>query len=216
MAWTLVGIGYVTAFMAPTEWLPSNTPALRRFQTPEVRAGIEIAQTFVMPADGFHAIEFRAAPAGPDASGDVRVTLVDATGHEYRPVHVFDVPAAELTRASSYRLEFPPMHGSRNTPFRLEFTSSSSRAGDGVTLLATRGRGYGGGTLEINGVPRWADLAFRTYAPVPARWRLLLSNGNGWLVLAGLGVTWALLGFVFRGIARLAQEQDQDLTKPGG
>jgi hypothetical protein len=196
-----VGLVYVVVLATPVVRLPSDRLGARRFQTPEITSGLRISQTFEMPAAGLHAVEFLAVAVG-SASGDVRLEVHDLTGHGDVVVRSASVPAADLVRMHSYRFEFPPIASPSNTPYSLDLVSSDTHQAQGVALWATKGVRYAGGAMLINGVPRWADLAFKTYAPAPSRWRMLMSMpaSRKYLAIGGFAANWIMLAVVFRAL----------------
>ena len=206
IAWMMIGVVHLVAFSLPAVQLPGDAAGWRHFQTPEIAPDAAIGQTFEMTADGLSAIEFSAVAVAPRVSGDVRIELHDLTGHGDRVVHTAVVPASDLVRARSYRFEFPPVPESGQTLYGLRL---AAQGGTGVALVATRGERYLPGAMSINDMPRWADLAFRTYAPAPSRWEMLVAMGassrlaRGWVIVGLLAVTWVLVGGVLRVILRL-------------
>ena len=203
-------VAYALVLSTPSVRLPKDDLGLRRFETPDIASDVRLAQTFTMTADGLQAIEvFPAAPHG-NVSGYVRLELHDITLDQgARVLHAAEVQAAHLVKTPSYRFEFPPILESKDRVYRLELVSSAAMPAEGVAFWATKGERYDGGELLINGAPRWADLAFRTHAPAPSIWRLLMTLRQtnpvrGHLVLVAFAVVWLLSGLVLRAIAGLA------------
>jgi hypothetical protein len=122
-------------------------------------------------------------------------------------VHAADVKAADLIRASTFRFEFQPIIDSKNTPYRFDLTSSAENEAEGVALWATRGDRYGDGAMHVNDVPRWADLAFETFAPTPSRWRMLsvLPSPRGNVAVTAFAIGWLVLGVMFRILSRFPE-----------
>lgn len=114
------------------------------------------------------------------------------------------VSVSEFTSAPSYRFEFDPIEDSRDAVYCLDVLSSDSSPATGIALLATKG-GRAQGTMLINGRERWADLAFRTFAPAGrSAWRRLTDTAGvggrfrGAVVLGFLDAYWIVLGLVLR------------------
>lgn len=214
LTWVIVGVVYLVALALPTAWLPSDDLGLRRFRTPEITTGMPLAQTFEMTADGLQAIEFYATPTRERVSGDIRLELWDVTGGPDRLVRSAEVEAADLVSAFSYRFEFPPVLDSNNRIYRLDLITSGASPAQGVALLATKGERYAGGTLLVNGMIRWADLAFETYAPAPSGLALLLATGRsvpsrGHFVLAAFAANWIALGVLLHAFSRMSDDTRQ-------
>ena len=207
IAWLMVGAVLVVALNVPNAWLPSDDLGFRRFHTPEITPSQVLSQTFLMTADGFHAIEVVARPTGP-VSGAVRFEL-----REDDLVYRADVPAADLVDSPSYRLEFPPIPDSEGQEYRLDVSGSEANPPTGVALLATKGERYPGGTMLVDDRERWADLAFRTFSPESrSGWVRLMSRpagsfglSRGQFILGGLVVYWLLFGAVLRMMCHMPQ-----------
>lgn len=206
LAWFTLGAVGVMALAMPSVRLPSDDLGLRRFQTPELASGIRLSQTFQMTADGFHAIELSAAAVGTPVIGTIRLELHDLTGHGDALLGAADVSASDLVRAPSYRFEFLPIPTSKNTPYRVDVVSSDTQNAEGVALWATKGERYAGGAMLINDIPRWADLAFKTYAPAPSRWRALMNmpSPRRQIVVTAIGANWILLGLIVGALSRMS------------
>jgi hypothetical protein len=196
---------------APSISLPEDDLGIRRFQTPPLGEDVRLSQTFTMTGDGLHAIELSAAPSGEAVSGGVRFELYDRTleAEDARvPVRSAEVTAADLVKTSSYQFEFAPILDSKDRVYRLDLVSSSEQPARGVAFWATKGERYRHGALMVNNQARWADLAFRTEAPAPSRWRLLMTLRRtnpirAYAVMAGLVATWVGLGIALRAIPNI-------------
>lgn len=176
--------------------LPGNSLGVRRFLTPALGADLTLAQTFKMTADGLRAIELHVTPAEGHPSGDVRLVLSDVTGSSV-VARESTVSAASLVRGGSYRFEFSPIVGSKDRLYRFELDATDMNSA--VKLWATRGDPYEDGALLANGRPRWADLAFQTFAPTRSLWRVAWSEApRGRIALGALAGAWILLGLLFR------------------
>jgi hypothetical protein len=199
----IIGVAIVAALAVPPARLPSDESGLRRFPI-EIDASVTVSQTFIITTADFYAIELGAASTGEPVSGDLRFEIYDVTdgGRLLRRV---DAPATDVVREQTYRFEFPPIPGeSSDQIYRLDVRASPSRPAQHVALWATKGEGYGGGALLINGRERWADLTFATFAPAGRSiWRRLgdasvEQPGLAPLVIGALAVYWVALGIVLR------------------
>jgi len=211
-AWVVVGIVFVGALTVAGGSLPSDDLGLRRFQTPEIATTATPSQTFTMTADGFHAIELFPTSTDGAVSGDVRLELHD--GPASRLMRRADVRAADLVETPTYRFEFAPLQDSEGKRYRLDVLASEVNPPTGVALLATKGARYAGGTMLLNGRERWADLAFRTFAPAEqSGWSrlMVMSAGKsglsrGHVILAALIAYWMAIGVVLRTLWRLPHD----------
>lgn len=207
--WCTVPIVYVLLLTAQSVALPGDNLGLRRFQTPQLAPGVRVGQTFTMTADGLYAIEVFPTLAGARPSGYVRFEVYDVTDSS-RPVPMrsASLMAEDLIRTPFYRFEFVPIAHSKNRVYRLDVLAWSAA---GVAFLATRGERYEGGTLHMNNQGRWADMAFRTYAPFPpsvGRLLMTLRETNpvrGHIVIAAFATLWLLLGFVVARMSRISE-----------
>lgn len=203
---------YAVLLAAPSVTLPGDDLGLRRFQTPQLAPDVLLGQTFNMTGDGLYAVEVFPTPVGERVSGYVLFVLYDITD-ESRLIRVrsADVRAEDLIKASSYRFEFPPVLDSEDRSYRLDLVPSAITPAEGVAFWATKGERYAGGSLRINNQDRWADMAFRAYAPAPSIWRLLMTLREtnpvrGHIVIAVFVAVWLLLGLMLRGIAGMSDE----------
>lgn len=160
-----------------------------------------------MTADGFHAIEFATASAGGAVSGNLRLELEEEGSGVVRSA---EVSAADVISAPSYRFEFRPIPDSKDSVYRLDVLSSERSVSKGVAVWATKGERYAHGTMLINDRERWADLAFKTFAPAGrSSWRRLMDMpdaesgpfSQAQVVIAGLAAYWAALGVVLHGLS---------------
>jgi hypothetical protein len=202
----LVGVALAVTVTMPPVRLPSDELGLRRFVVP-IDEETEVSQTFAMTADGLHAVEFEPVPAGDAVSGRIKFELQEEGSGVVR---TGDFAAAGLMTASTYRLEFAPIDDSKDSVYRLALLSSDVEPARGVAVWATKGGRYADGALEINGRERWADLAFKTFAP-PGRsiWGRLMDMQspppgipNKAAILAALAAYWLASGFVLRAFSR--------------
>jgi hypothetical protein len=141
--------------------LTGDRLGIRRFVTPEIASEWRIGELFRMNTGGLHAITIRPAVVGSPA-GRVRLELRSVTPHAARVFRSAEVSAAEFAASDTYRFEFAPIPDSRDVIYRLDILSSPDAPSRGVALRATRGERLTNGVLLINGVERWADLAFET------------------------------------------------------
>ena len=213
IAWCTVPVVYALLLTAPSVTLPGDDLGLRRFQTPLLAPDLWLGQTFTMTTDGLYAIEVFATRIGARVSGDVRFELYDVTqdGELPPPRRLAVVGAADLVKGPSYRFEFPPILDSQDRSYLLNIVSSAMTPAEGLAFWATKGERYTGGSLRINDQDRWADMAFRAYAPAPAIWRLLVTLRatnpvRGDIAIAAFVAIWLLMGLVLRGMAAISDE----------
>ena len=208
-AWIITGVVFVAALTIPSVSLPADELGLRRFSV-DVTPSTTISQTFLMPANGLEAVEITAETTGPVVTGDVRLDLYDVTdGVNF--VHGAEVRAADLVKAPVYRFTFPPIDDSEGQRYRIEVRASEPPP-TGVSVRATKGARYSGGTMLINDRERWADLAFATFAPAGrSSWNRLTSVEDGtitplraYVAIGALAAYWAALGLVLRFFSALA------------
>jgi hypothetical protein len=195
--WGAAMIGVVTLMMPPP--LAGDSLGLRRFLTPSVDARWRIGQTFRMNADGLEGIAFGAQAVG-DVGGNVILRLHDRDGKIVREAQV---TAAALVQDETYEYRFAPIEDSNGRWLRLEMVSSADDPARGVALWATKGqRLEPGAGLLINGVPRWASLAFDTRAPRPSPLATLAGSRDAsrpprWLALVGVAALWLAVRQMF-------------------
>jgi hypothetical protein len=202
--WLALGIVGIVALAMPRAWLPGDDPGLRRFVPPEVTGDATMSQTFVMTADGFHAVEVVPIATGR-VSGSLRFDLSDITDG-VRPIHSVSVPAATLVDRGAYRMDFSAIEDSGGQTYRLDISADGNAPARGVAFVATKGVRYRGGTLWFNDRERWADLAFRTFAPDARSSGTLLTAGSagvtGFIVLGLLIAYWLLFGLALQALFR--------------
>jgi hypothetical protein len=210
-AWVIIGVAIVAALAVPTARLPSDESGLRRFPI-EIDASVTVSQTFIITTDAFHAIELHAASTGEPVSGELRFEIYDVTDGG-RLLRRADVPATDVIKEQAYRFEFPPIPGeSSDQIYRLDVLASPSRPAQRVALWATKGEGYVGGSLFINGRERWADLTFATFAPAGRSiWGRLADASVGrpglaQLLIGALAAYWVALGIVLRAWLRSSSQ----------
>jgi hypothetical protein len=212
-AWLIVGALSLAMLAMSIVRLPSDEVGLlRRFPSPEIAPDIRISQTFEMTTDGLRDVEFSAVAIG-QVSGDIRMELHDITGHDDRLMRSADVGAADVVGVESYRFEFSPVLDSRNRIYQLDLTASGTNPADGVAVWATKGERYTGGTMLVNGVPRWADMAFKAHAPAPSGLQLLTAGAvdssvsRGHVVLAAFAAVWIAFGLFLRAFSRIPDDK---------
>ncbi len=208
LGWWLLPPIFALLLTVPSVDLPGDELGIRRFQTPPLGTSLRLGQTFTMTADGLHAIEvLPVVPAGR-VTGDVRFELYEVRDARLIPARIAEVLAEEVLRGPSYRFEFAPIQDSKDRSYRFDLIPSPA---EGVAFRATRGERYAGGRMHANGRERWADLAFRTYAPAPSIWGRVMALGRtnpvrAYTAAAALIVTWLLLGFVLRRLPTIPPE----------
>lgn len=215
--WWLLPVILALLLSAPSVVLPGDGLGIRRFQTPPIGPSLRISQTFSMTGDGLHAIEVLPVAPAERAAGDVRFELYEVRNDQLIPVRIAQVLADEVLDDPSYRFEFVPIPDSRDRVYRLDLVAAPAQ----VAFWATRGDRYEGGSLHANGRERWADLAFRTYAPAPPIWNRFLALGRTNPVRAyaagtALVLAWLLLGVVLRTLPTLTREPATLLSGLGG
>jgi hypothetical protein len=208
IAWTAVGVVSLLLLATPSVTLPAADLGIRRFLTPDVRPGTRLSQTFTMTTSGLSAVEFSAAPAGERVAGRLRLTLVDVTRdpNANAVLRSAEVAAVDLVRAPRYRFEFVPVADSKQRLYRLDVASADTQPASGVALRATKGERYPAGSLFVNGIWRWADLAFKADAPAPSIGRMVVDwrPADRWrrtVAIAGLLAGWLALGAVFQALS---------------
>ena len=89
--------------------------------------------------------------------------LRDVTdGGEWGIVKRVSTPLAALAQSESFTMRFAPQP-SLHRDYALEVSVEGGSDGQGIGLLASRGEGYRGATLHIDGGrARWGDLIFET------------------------------------------------------
>lgn len=215
LAWLIVGAVSLTMLAMPIVRLPSDDVGLlRRFSSPEIAPDIRLSQTFEMSADGLRAVEFSPVGVG-QVSGEIRMELHDITGRDDRLMRTTDVSAADVVGVESYRFEFSPVLDSKNRIYQLDLTAPDARPAEGVAVWATKGERYAGGSMLVNGVPRWADMAFKAHAPAPSGLQLLTAGAagsglsRGHVVLAALAASWIALGVFLRAFTRMSDDSGE-------
>ena len=209
--WILPVIGALL-LATPTVTLPGDDLGIRGFVTPSLGPNVTLGQTFVMTAEGLRAIEVFPIAVDGEPSGEVRFDIYElySVGDDYRETFTRSaaVSARDLLRAPSYRFSFSPIASSMDRRYRLDVRGP---AAEGIAFWATKGTRYEGGTMEINGLARWADIAFHADAPIPSVWALLMRlrethPARAYAVMAAFPVIWLLVGYVIRRFEALADE----------
>ena len=171
--------------------LPSRPLLFNRFQTPEISGTRRIEQRFFINKPDLHTVVIRPAAVGP-VTGKVRVELRDV--RDGGVVRSQTVAAADLVRSDRYRVEFAPIRESRGHLYRLEFSSDADTPSRGVALWATRTPPYRDGFLSLNGLDRFANLAYEI--PMPPRRTMVL------IALVPLALAWLAFGCVLKNVPR--------------
>lgn len=200
LAWACLPVAFAIVLASPSVTLPGDAVGVRRFRTPPLGPDLRLGQTFTMTGNGLRAIELFPVAVGERISGDVRFELYELRDGRTIPLHVAEVLARDVLRAPSYRFEFAPIPDSRDHTYRLDLVAAPA---EGIAFWATRGDRYEGGAMHANGRARWADLAFRVYAPAPTIWGRLMELRTthpmrAYVALAALAAVWLLVGLVLR------------------
>jgi hypothetical protein len=103
------------------------------------------------------------------------------------------------------------MPASSDRQFELAIAPSPGASAHGVAFWATKGERLDDAVLLINGVERWADLAFRTRtSSASLLTRLMQPSGSQglrpWMASAGALVAWLLIGVALRAVATLPHD----------
>jgi hypothetical protein len=170
---------------------------IRRFVTPEIGPDWRVAELFRMNTGGLRAITIRPAVVG-NLEGRVRLELRPVTPYAARVFRSVELPAAEFARANTYQFEFAAIPDSRDVIYQLDILSSPEAPSRGVALRATKGERLANGVLLINGVERWADLAFETDATQGR-----IATVKALASVAMLGIAWIAFALLLREIIRL-------------
>ena len=195
VTWCLVAVFYGLMLSAPSVALPGDDLGIRRFRTPPLGPDLRLGQTFLMTGNDLHFIEVFPA-VGERVTGDVRLELYEVRNNLLVPVRMLEVLAEDVMRGSSYRFELAPVPNSKDRTYRFDLVAAPA---EGVAFWATKGERYTGGSMHANGRERWADMAFRVYAPAPSIWSRLMTVRQtnpvrAYAVLAALAAVWLLLG----------------------
>ncbi len=166
----LVLLGYEAyAAFFKRSGVPANRRASARYQVGEIAGETRVSQTLTLWAAGFERVVLFPAPFSDVARGEVVFELkelvqLNAMQSTERPIFRLVRPAEEVLQASAFALDLPPIEGSRGRRYRIEVRMPTARAGEGITLLATKEEGYPPGALFVNGREQWGDLVFETSA----------------------------------------------------
>ena len=136
---------------------------IRRYVLGEIYDAHRVEQRFLVKANGFSSITIHPRPASTSPTGTVVLELRDVTdGPEGGAVKRISTPLVALTQAESLTMRFPPQP-SLDRDYVLKVSVEGSSDGQGIGLLASRGEGYRGTILQIDGgQARWGDLIFET------------------------------------------------------
>ena len=136
---------------------------IRRYVLGEIYDAHQVEQRFLVRANGLSSITIRPRPASPSPTGAVVIELRDVTdGRELGVVKQVSTPLAALAQSKSFTMRFPPQL-SLDRDYALKVSVEGASDGQGIGLLASRGEGYRGATLHIDGGrARWGDLIFET------------------------------------------------------
>jgi hypothetical protein len=193
IARAVIAASMLVALTMPSVRLAGDRLGIRRFRTPPITSTVHLSQTFQMSADGLEAVEIRPTQSGPSVSGIIVLSMTEIGAGGERQIASARVQAADLVRQRRYRFAFERVPRSRSRVYRLDLASSDASPADGVGVWATRGERYDRGAMLINGVERWADIAFEAKAPAPPVWRALFAAGplgvRGVIVMSALATT---------------------------
>ncbi len=136
---------------------------IRRYVLGEIYDAHWAEERFLVRANGLSSITIRPRPASPSPTGTVVLELRDVTdGRELGVVKRVSTPLAALAQSESLTIRFPPQP-SLDRDYALKVSVEGASDGQGIGLLASRGEGYRGATLHIDGGrARWGDLIFET------------------------------------------------------
>ncbi len=136
---------------------------IRRYVLGEIFDAHRVEQRFLVKANGLSSVTIHPRPASPSPTGTVVLELRDVTdGRERGVVQRISTPLVSLAQSESFTMRFPPQP-SLYRDYALEVTVEGGSDGQGIGLLASRGEGYRGATLHIDGGrARWGDLIFET------------------------------------------------------
>ena len=213
--WLVVGVALVALLVTP----PSSSGeslGIRRFHTAPISTKYTVSQRFRAHAARLNRIDVRPVVVG-DPRGTIVVALHDLDTST--PIAVREVGAAAFAAMSVYRVDFSPVADSRGHAFELDFSSSVHDPSGGVALWATKRTPAEGEALAVNGVPRWAVLAFQTHSATRSHlWELVHAPGVSdrppkWLALAGFGISWLLIGVVLQHLSGRAAADADDVLQ---
>jgi hypothetical protein len=136
---------------------------VRRYVLGEIFDAHRVEQRFLVRANGLSSVTIHPRPASSSPTGTVVLQLRDVTdGRERGVVQRVSTPLVSLAQSASFSMRFAPQ-SSLYREYALEVTVEGGSDGQGIGLLASRGEGYRGATLHIDGGrARWGDLIFET------------------------------------------------------
>ena len=187
----LIAMGAAGAF---DEALPGRPLGFNRFQTPEIGVDRRMSQRFFMIEPNLSGVDIRPVAIGP-VQGKVQLELRAIRDDSAVVVRGTEVSAEDLVRADTYRFNFDPILDSRGHSYRLDILSSPESPAGGVALWATKGPRFNDGYLSVNGLERYANLAYRPYVPRPPRRNVIP------FALVALAVSWIALIVLLRELA---------------
>jgi hypothetical protein len=181
--------------------LPGDSLGVRRFLTPEITGSTRVGQSFTMTSSGLHAIAIHPDVVG-SLRGKVRVELSAFKDGRAMLIRSAEVDVRDLVADDAFLFRFDPVTDPGYARYILEVSPSAGAASGGIALWATKGERLSKATLSFNGIKRWGDLAFQTYArasDADGRWsRQDFATRRRWLALGGLLVSWLAVGVVLR------------------
>lgn len=135
---------------------------IRRYVLGEITDRDRVEQRFLVKGNSFSSVTIHPRPASPAPTGAVIFELRDVTDQrDWGIIARVSTPLAELARMESFTIPLRPQP-SIWREYALAVKAEGGSDGQGIGLLATRGEGYAGGTLYVNGRRRFGDLVFET------------------------------------------------------
>ena len=135
---------------------------VRRYVLGEITDRDRVEQRFLVKGNSFSSITIHPRPASPAPTGTAVFELRDVTDQrDWGMVARMSTPLPELARMESFTIPLRPQP-SIYREYALRVTVEGGSDGQGIGLLATRGEGYAGATLFVNGRRRFGDLVFET------------------------------------------------------
>ena len=135
---------------------------IRRYVLGEITDKDRVEQRFLVKGNSFSSVTIHPRPASPAPTGTVVLEVRDVTNQrDWGVIARVATPLPELARLESFTIPLRPQP-SIYREYVLKVTVEGGSDGQGIGLLATRGEGYGGATLFVNGRRRFGDLVFET------------------------------------------------------